>query len=372
MKKSGVYQGDEDPSKTRERELKSKSKSKENKRKSKVKSKVVTESGDGKTKEKVKVVTNKKTGNVTTKKKKVTKGPEGRKKSTTKKTTNPQDEAFKRMIEASFKPSKGKEGDTENGAKPSKTKEKKNKMEGMSPSAYVSITNDKPPTKQSKPDYIDIDGDGDKKESMKKAAAESPAKKMNHSMAYKADYDKDMAEERIKIKDAKEDIYEDDKEKRDSMATKKSFAMQFSEKSPMARFKDFDQMDSYDAKETAGESPAKQKMFGSESLYKENKSYENAVKSYDDSTKAGYSPTYPKMSDHFHAIQPDKPKSKETMKKSPAPKHGAMKGDQSATRTDYANYKGTDKGYHGTDGSSHGDQSATKSDYRTRMTRNSK
>lgn len=165
-------------------------------------------------------------------------------------------------------------------------------------------------TKQAKPDYIDIDGDGDKKESMKKAAVESPAKKMNHSMAYKADYDKDMAEERIKIKDAKEDIYEDDKEKRDSMATRKSFAMQFSEKSPMARFKDFDQMDSYDAKKTAGESPAQ--------------------------------------------------------------KHGAMKGDQSATHTDYANYEGTDKGYHGKDGSSHGDQSATQSDYRSRMTRNSK
>lgn len=352
MKKSGVYQGDEEPGKMRETELKSKSKSKENKRKSKVKSKVVTEGGDGKTKVKTKVVTNKKTGDVTTKKKKVTKGPEGKKKSKTKKTTNRSEDAFKRMIESSFRPSPGKNDDTEN-PKPSEKGEK-------------SIA------KQSKPDYIDIDGDGDKKESMKKAAAESPAKKMNHSMAYKADYDKDMAEERIKIKDAKEDIYEDDKEKRDSMATRKSFAMQFSEKSPMARFKDFDQMDSYDAKKTAGESPANQKMFGSELLYKENKSYENAVKAHDDSTKAGYNPTYPKMSDHFHAIQPDKPKSKETMKKSPAPKHGAMKGDQSATRTDYANYKGTDKGYHGKDGSSHGDQSATKSDYRHRMTRNSK
>ncbi len=67
-----------------------------------------------------------------------------------------------------------------------------------------------------------------------------------------ANYDKDMAEERIKIKHAKEDIYEDDKKKRESMSPqKKSFAMQFSDKSPVARFKDFDQMDSYDAKETA-------------------------------------------------------------------------------------------------------------------------
>ena len=47
----------------------------------------------------------------------------------------------------------------------------------------------------------------------------------------------------------------------------------------------------------------------------------------------------------------------------PVKKHGFMKGDQSATHTDYSNYKGTDKGYHGKDGSSHGDQSATHKDY---------
>ena len=35
---------------------------------------------------------------------------------------------------------------------------------------------------------------------------------------------------------------------------------------------------------------------------------------------------------------------------------GAKKGDQSKTRSDYKNYKGTDKGYHGKTGSSHGDQ----------------
>jgi hypothetical protein len=40
-----------------------------------------------------------------------------------------------------------------------------------------------------------------------------------------------------------------------------------------------------------------------------------------------------------------------------------MKGDQSKTRKDYKNYKGTDKGYKGKDGSSHGDQSASKKDY---------
>ncbi len=44
-------------------------------------------------------------------------------------------------------------------------------------------------------------------------------------------------------------------------------------------------------------------------------------------------------------------------------RHGSMKGDQSATHTDYAHYKGTDPHYHGHDGESHGDQSATHRDY---------
>ncbi len=44
-------------------------------------------------------------------------------------------------------------------------------------------------------------------------------------------------------------------------------------------------------------------------------------------------------------------------------KFGAMKGDQSASKIDYANYKGTDKGYKGKTGSSHGDQSSTRRDY---------
>ena len=55
----------------------------------------------------------------------------------------------------------------------------------------------------------------------------------------------------------------------------------------------------------------------------------------------------------------------------PAPKdgvsrmtgHGESKGDQSKTRSDYANFKDTDPGYHGHTGSSHGDQSATRTDY---------
>ena len=43
---------------------------------------------------------------------------------------------------------------------------------------------------------------------------------------------------------------------------------------------------------------------------------------------------------------------------------GAMKGDQSKTRSDYAMDSGkTDKGYKGQTGSSKGDQSASKADY---------
>jgi len=53
---------------------------------------------------------------------------------------------------------------------------------------------------------------------------------------------------------------------------------------------------------------------------------------------------------------------------SPAKKYGAMKGDQSKTRLDYKNYKGTDKGYHGHSGSSHEDQSASKADYTSAAT----
>jgi hypothetical protein len=42
---------------------------------------------------------------------------------------------------------------------------------------------------------------------------------------------------------------------------------------------------------------------------------------------------------------------------------GMDKGDQSKSREDYADYKGTDKGYHGKDGESHGDQSDSKADF---------
>ena len=50
-------------------------------------------------------------------------------------------------------------------------------------------------------------------------------------------------------------------------------------------------------------------------------------------------------------------------------RHGSMTGDQSATHTDYSDFKDTDPDYHGHDGESHGDQSATHTDYMGNMGR---
>ena len=52
---------------------------------------------------------------------------------------------------------------------------------------------------------------------------------------------------------------------------------------------------------------------------------------------------------------------------------GAMKGDQSKTRSDYAMDSGkTDKGYKGKTGSSKGDQSASKADYESPVNKTDK
>ena len=72
---------------------------------------------------------------------------------------------------------------------------------------------------QAKPDYIDIDGDGNKTESMKQAA-DGMGKYGKHKGPKKANYDKDMAEERIQIKNDKKKIFKDDEEKRESEGMK--------------------------------------------------------------------------------------------------------------------------------------------------------
>ena len=64
------------------------------------------------------------------------------------------------------------------------------------------------------PDYaVDGKGSGDLKKS-------SPGKYGHKKGPKKADYDKDMAEERIQIKDDKKKIFQDDKEKRESEGMK--------------------------------------------------------------------------------------------------------------------------------------------------------
>ena len=97
------------------------------------------------------------------------------------------------------------------------------------------------------------------KERLAKKEVKSPAK-MNR-------YDKDMMHERELIYDAKKEIHNEDVAKHKSMAKQgTSFAVRFNGKSPVkkmhygkspaGKFEAFDQMDTYDAKQTAGMSPA--------------------------------------------------------------------------------------------------------------------
>ena len=82
----------------------------------------------------------------------------------------------------------------------------------------------------------------------------------------------------------------------------------------------------------------------------------DAAKAYDKDLTASARLHYLENSEHDkHAAR---------MYGDPAAKmHGSMKGDQSDQHIDYKNYKGTDKGYHGSTGSSHGDQSNIFHDY---------
>ena len=119
-------------------------------------------------------------------------------------------------------------------------------------------------------------------------------------------------------------------------------------------FKDFDQMDSKNAKKTAGESMAK--AYDSPINY-----FKQAIKY---NVKEASNPSLSSSArKHYAENAQHDMKSMGKMDKTMAYKHGAMKGDQSASRVDYTNYKGTDKGYHGKTGASHGDQSASRADY---------
>ena len=291
-------------------------------------------------------------------------------------------------------------------------------------------------TKQAKPDYIDIDGDGNKKESMKEAAKSVAAQHKTNSWE-EEDVKRGREQEEKGHKGHAQALFDD---AHDSYNWKggndghESWFHKFKKKNPVTqlkaptkKFKDFDQMDTWDAKETAGEdSPAKQTPFQNllEKYPNMNPSdtlagndmrmgadnFEFSFPSqYNEDRDAAFTETYgsdvdtamevadgdiseekarkigaeekakrvaaneaaamkEKLYQEYLKSQGSAAPQNKTMayKKSCAYRqdgHGESKGDQSATHTDYANYKGTDKGYHGKDGSSHGDQSATHRDY---------
>ena len=129
-------------------------------------------------------------------------------------------------------------------------------------------------------------------------------------------------------------------------------------------FKSFDQMDSQNAMATAGESPTG--MYDGPIKY-----FKQSIK-YNNSTRATAIKVAADEKDMTHASPKGKKELKHdvssmishaTMNKPMAYMHGSMKGDQSKTKMDYANFKGTDPKYHGKTGASHGDQSATRRDY---------
>jgi hypothetical protein len=120
-------------------------------------------------------------------------------------------------------------------------------------------------------------------------------------------------------------------------------------------FKSFDQMDSQNAMATAGEAPMEMKS-SPINYFKQSIKY--------DIREASNSNLSASARKHYSRNAEADVKSMSKMgDKTMAYKFGAMKGDQSASKIDYANYKGTDKGYKGKTGSSHGDQSATRRDY---------
>ena len=103
------------------------------------------------------------------------------------------------------------------------------------PGAYKQMgdMNKNQPAKYDDGPMKELKGDQDQlpielQEAIKAAAPEQPGKISGGAAKYikesygasKADYDKDMAEERIQIKDDKEKIYQDDKEKKESGANK--------------------------------------------------------------------------------------------------------------------------------------------------------
>jgi hypothetical protein len=144
-------------------------------------------------------------------------------------------------------------------------------------------------------------------------------------------------------------------------ATKEKQLAELKSAASPTTFKSFDQMDSKNDMATAGEGPVEMKapmeMKTSPINY-----FKQSIKY--DIKEASNSNLSASARKHYSRNAEADVKSMSKMGgKTMAYKFGAMKGDQSASKIDYANYKGTDKGYKGKTGSSHGDQSATRRDY---------
>ena len=157
---------------------------------------------------------------------------------------------------------------------------------------------------------------------------------------------------------AKQDVAASSKQKKkQQLADLKSAA------SP-ATFKPFDQMDTTNAMATAGEGP----MEMNEAPMKLDKT---PMEMNEAPMKLDKSPIgYFKQSIKYDIREAANPNLTSSAKKhyadnaaSAIKMSGSMKGDQSKTKMDYANFKGTDPKYMGKTGASHGDQSATRRDY---------
>jgi hypothetical protein len=131
-----------------------------------------------------------------------------------------------------------------------------------------------------------------------------------------------------------------------------------------ATFKPFDQMGTKNAMATAGEGP----MEMNEAPMKLDKT---PMEMNEAPMKLDKSPIgYFKQSIKYDIREAANPNLTSSAKKhyadnaaSAIKMSGSMKGDQSKTKMDYANFKGTDPKYMGKTGASHGDQSATRRDY---------
>ncbi len=184
-----------------------------------------------------------------------------------------------------------------------------------------------------------------------KKAAKEVGKEVALDKAAEATTKKEVRKSGVKGKfkrAAKQDVASASKQKK-----KQQIADLAASASPTT-FKSFDQMDSKNAMATAGESPA--------GMYDGPIKYFKGKINYDIKEASNSNLSQSARNNYAKNAQHDM-KSMGKMNETMTYMHGSMKGDQSKTKMDYANFKGTDPKYHGKTGASHGDQSATRRDY---------